>query len=137
MLPNMHCTYVFQRQILHSTNEETKIQRKRMTYPREARKARAFPPLPAIPTPASKASCPCPTSLGIHHLQSELRSSSSDPPSSIPLLAEPGATAPGEDRGGRHTSPLKTGGTPGQRACGARQRWQAHIGTQVRNWTHQ
>lgn len=78
MLPNMHCTYVFQRQILHSTNEETKIQRKRMTYPREAGKACAFPPLPAIPTLASKASCPCPTSLGIHHLQSELRSSSSD-----------------------------------------------------------
>lgn len=109
MLPNMHCTCVFQRQILYSTNEETKIQRKKMTYPRETGKAHAFPPLPAIPTLASKACCPCPTSLGIYSL----------PPSSIPLLAEPGATAPGEDRGSRHTSPLKTGGTPGQRACGA------------------
>lgn len=81
MLPNMHCTCVFQRQILYSTNEETKIQRKKMTYPRETGKAHAFPPLPAIPTLASKACCPCPTSLGIYSL----------PPSSIPLLAEPGA----------------------------------------------
>lgn len=82
MLPNMHCTCVFQRQMLHSTNEETTIQRKKMTCPRQHGKARTFTPLPPIPTRTSlhrsKASCPCPTPLGIQHLQLELKFSSSD-----------------------------------------------------------
>lgn len=143
MLPNMHCARAFQRQISHSTNEETKIQRKKMAS-KKTRESPTFTPLPPIPTPTSirlsKAGCPSPTSSG--NSTSTVRTtvfllSYSDPPSRVPLLAEPGATAPGEDRGSRHTSPLKTGGTPGQRACGARQRWQAHIGTQVRKWTHQ
>lgn len=67
MLPNMHCACAFQRQISHSTNEETKIQRKKMAS-KKTRESPTFTPLPPIPTPTSirlsKASCPSPTSSG-------------------------------------------------------------------------